>query len=328
MNVSQMIIGKAPALKSLLRNVQIIAPTDVNVLITGETGTGKELIALAIKKNSSRSDNVFIILNCAALSESLIESELFGYCKGAFKGADVDKQGIFAAANGGTLFLDEINSLPVPIQAKLSRFIESGEYVPVGSVKTLKADVRIIASTNSNLYEQVSAGTFRRDLYFHLNVVPMELPPLRDRHKDIQILLDYFLGYFANKYAVRTPALSKDLLEILKRHPWPGNIRELRNLCEYLSIMRIKKTIELTDIPRGHLEINNDNDCIDSFKLPESGMVWHEFEADLIKQALTKANGNCKGTSQLLGLSRDAINYRIKKYGLKPFNTPPFQRRS
>ena len=312
-----MIIGKAPALKSLLRNVQIIAPTDVNVLITGETGTGKELIALAIQKNSPRSDNVFIILNCAALPESIIESELFGYCKGAFTGAGVDKQGIFAAADGGTLFLDEINSLPVPIQAKLLRFIESGEYVPVGSVITLKADVRIIAATNSNLYEQVSEGKFRQDLYFRLNVVPLELPPLRDRHKDIEILLDYFLGYFANKYAVKRPLLSKELLAILKRHPWPGNIRELRNLCEYLSIMRIKKTIELTNLPRGHLEVNNDIDGIYSFKLPDSGLVWHELEADLIKQALTKTNGNCKEASQLLGLSRDALNYRIKKYGLK-----------
>ena len=188
MKDSQTIIGKAPALKSLLRNVQIIAPTGVNVLITGETGTGKELIAAAIQKNSLRSHKVFITLNCVALPESLIESELFGYCKGAFTGADTDKQGIFAAADGGTLFLDEINSLPVSIQAKLLRFIESGEYSPIGSVKTLKADVRIIAATNINLDEQVNAGAFRRDLYFRLSVVPLQLPPLRDRPKDIELL--------------------------------------------------------------------------------------------------------------------------------------------
>jgi len=317
MKVSQTIIGKAPALKTLLRCVQIIAPTDVNVLITGETGTGKELIAQAIQKNSARSDQVFIILNCAALPENLIESELFGYCKGAFTGANADKQGIFAAADGGTLFLDEINSLPVTIQAKLLRFIESGEYVPVGSVQTLKADVRIIAATNTNLNEQVSGGTFRQDLYFRLSVVPLELPPLRDRPKDIELLLNHFLSYFANKYAVRTPVLSKDLLEILKRHPWPGNIRELRNLCECLCILRIRKIIEKKDIPRGHLEIINEPCFSGHFRLPESGLVWHELEADLIQQALAKADGKYQEASQLLGISRDVLYYRIKKYGLK-----------
>ena len=180
----------------MLRNVQIIAPTDVNVLITGETGTGKELIAVAIQENSLRSDKVFITLNCAALSESLIESELFGYCKGAFTDANNDKQGLFAAADGGTLFLDEINSLPVTIQAKLLRFIESGEYVPVGSTDTLKADVRIIAATNINLDELVNSGAFRRDLYFRLSVVPLQLPPLRDRPGDIKLLTKHFMTLF------------------------------------------------------------------------------------------------------------------------------------
>lgn len=177
MNLPKTIIGKAPALKALLHTVKIIAPTDVNVLITGETGTGKELIAAAIQKSSLRSDKAFITLNCAALPESLIESELFGYCKGAFTGADTDKRGLFTAAHGGTLLLDEINSLPISIQTKLLRFIESGEYVPVGSVKTQIADVRIIAASNANLSTLASAGKFRQDLYFRLSVVPLKCRP-------------------------------------------------------------------------------------------------------------------------------------------------------
>jgi transcriptional regulator with PAS, ATPase and Fis domain len=219
-------------------------------------------------------------------------------------------------ADGGTLFLDEINSLPVTIQAKLLRFIESGEYVPVGSVQTFKANVRIIAATNANLDEQVKAGAFRQDLYFRLNVVPIQLPPLRDRVQDINLLLNHFMSYFANKYAVRTPVLGKEVLEKLKRHPWPGNIRELRNLCECLIILRISRIIEVKDLPAGHLENHNKAGFFNNFELPESGMVWHELEVDLIKQALTKANGNCKEASQLLGLSRDTLYYRIKKYGL------------
>ena len=316
MKISKSIIGNSPALKALLRNVQLIAPTNVNVLITGETGTGKELIAVAIQENSLRSDKVFITLNCAALPESLIESELFGYTKGAFTDANNDKQGLFAAADGGTLFLDEINSLPVTVQAKLLRFIESGEYVPVGTTDTLKADARIIAATNCHLDEQVNSGAFRQDLYFRLSVVPLQLPPLRDRPGDINLLTKHFMTYFANKYAVRTPVLSKEVVSILKRHPWPGNIRELSNFCEYLCILKIRKIIEVKDIPSGHLEVFNDSGFIYCFKLPESGIVWHELEADLIQQALATADGKLQEASQLLGITRDALCYRIKKYGL------------
>jgi transcriptional regulator with PAS, ATPase and Fis domain len=316
MKLSKPIIGKDPALQALLRNVQLIAPTNVNVLITGETGTGKELIAVAVQENSLRSDKVFITLNCAALPESLIESELFGYAKGAFTDANNDKQGLFAAADGGTLFLDEINSLPVTVQAKLLRFIESGEYVPVGTTNTLKADARIIAATNCHLDEQVNSGAFRQDLYFRLSVVPLQLPPLRDRPGDINLLTKHFMTYFANKYAVRIPVLSKEVVSILKRHPWPGNIRELSNFCEYLCILKIRKIIGVKDIPSGHLEVFNDSGVVYCFKLPEDGIVWHELEADLIQQALVTANGKLQEASRLLGITRDALAYRIKKYGL------------
>ena len=316
MNLSKTIIGKDPALKSLLRSVKIVAPTDATVLITGETGTGKELIAAAILKNSRRSEKEFIPLNCAALPESLIESELFGYCKGAFTGAIADKKGILAAVDGGTLFLDEINSLSLSVQVKLLRFIEAGEYLPVGSVKTCKADVRIIAASNANLDKQVSAGQFRQDLYFRLSVVPLLLSPLRERLQDIKLLMDHFLSYFAKKYATRTPSISNEVLEALHRYPWPGNIRELRNLCENLTVLRIRRIIELNDLPREYLVIKNRTGLASLFELPKVGVDWPELEVSLMRQAMAKTNGKYQEASLLLGMSRDALYYRTKKHGL------------
>ncbi|MGZ5008309.1 MAG: sigma-54 interaction domain-containing protein [Methylobacter sp.] len=316
MNLSKTIIGRDPALKSLLRSVKRVAPTDATVLITGETGTGKELIAGAILKNSSRCEKEFVPLNCAALAESLIESELFGYSKGAFTGAIADRKGILATVDGGTLFLDEINSLPLSVQVKLLRFIEAGEYLPVGSVKMHKADVRIIAASNSNLDKQVSAGRFREDLYFRLNVVPLLLPPLRERPRDIKLLIDYFFGYFANKYSVRTPSINIEALEALQRYHWPGNVRELRNLCEKLTVLRLRRTIGLNDLPREYLEIQNKAGTASLFDLPSAGVNWPELEVSLIRQAMEKTNGKYREASLLLGMSRDTLYYRTKKHGL------------
>jgi transcriptional regulator with PAS, ATPase and Fis domain len=316
MNLSKTIISKDPALRSLLRSVKKVAPTDATILITGETGTGKELIAAAILKNSRRSDQAFMPLNCAALPESLIESELFGYCKGSFTGATADKKGILAAADGGTLFLDEINSLSLSVQIKLLRFIETGEYLPVGSVKTRKADVRIIAATNTDLEQQVSAGQFRQDLYFRLSVVPLLLSPLRERPQDIELLTAYFLSYFAKKYAIRTPSISDEALEALQHYPWPGNIRELRNLCENLSILRLRGTIVLNDLPREYLKIKNKTGLASFFELPKDGVNWPELEDSLIRQAMVKTNGKYQEASLLLGMSRDTLYYRTKKRGL------------
>lgn len=316
MNFSKTIIGKDPALKSLLRSVKKVAPTDATVLITGETGTGKELIAEALLKNSRRRDKAFIPLNCAALPESLIESELFGYCKGAFTGAAADKKGILATVDGGTLFLDEINSLPLSVQIKLLRFIEAGEYLPVGSVKTCKADVRIIAASNTNLEEQVSEGQFRKDLYFRLSVVPLLLSPLRERTQDIKLLMDHFLSYFARKYATRTPSINNEALEILQRYPWPGNIRELRNLCENLTIFPIRRMIGVNDLPGEYLAINNETGLARLFELPKGGVDWPELEAGLIRQAMAKTNGKYQEASLLLGMSRNALYYRTKKHGI------------
>jgi DNA-binding NtrC family response regulator len=316
MKISKTIIGKHPSLKTLLRNAKMIAATDINVLVTGETGTGKDLIALALQENSRRADKVFITLNCPALPESLMESMLFGHCQGSFTGADTDKQGIFAAADGGTLFLDEINSLSLSMQVKLLRFLESGEYLPLGSKTTRTANVRIIAATNSQIDKLIKTGNFRQDLYFRLNVVTLELSPLRKRRQDISLLLNHYASYFAEKYALRTLSFGKEALAALEKYPWPGNIRELRNLCENLTISRIRRPIEMQDLPAEFRETDF-RPVAASFELPEQGLDWYKLEQQLIQQAMEKTHGQCKDAARLLGLSRDALYYRIKKYGLE-----------
>ena len=284
-------------------------------MITGETGTGKELIAEALQKNSNRADQVFITLNCAALSQSLMDSALFGYRKGAFTDANADTPGLFEAADGGTLFLDEINSLPLAMQTKLLRFIDTGEYLPVGSVKTCTADVRIIAAANTPIDELIRAGEFRQDLYFRLNVVTLELPPLRHRSQDIDLLLKHYMGYFAKKHSVRTPSFNKDALAALETYSWPGNIRELRNLCENLTISKLRRTVGLAALPVEFREKNDGYKAI-YFELPKLGMDWYQLEQQLILQALERTGGNCREAALLLGLTRDALYNRVKKYGL------------
>jgi DNA-binding NtrC family response regulator len=309
------IIGHSPALDSLIRSAKIVAATDVTVLIKGETGTGKEVIATAIQKSSPRAQKAFIKLNCAALPESLIESELFGHKKGSFTGATANKQGLFQAAHGGTLFLDEINSLPVTIQAKLLRFLESGECLAVGETKPQKVDVRVIAATNSDLSRQIAAGEFRQDLYFRLNVVPLELPPLAQRTEDIEPLIKHFLKCLADTHSITPPQFSKQSLKVLKNYQWPGNIRELRNLCERLCILLAGKTIEPENLP---FEITARSSAPkgQDFRLPEIGLQLDSLEADLIHQALHRTQGNRSQSARLLGISRDTLLYRMQKHGL------------
>jgi transcriptional regulator with PAS, ATPase and Fis domain len=215
MDLLKSIIGNDPQLKQLLKDVLKVAPTNANVLILGETGTGKELIAQALHQNSLRCTNPFLCLNCAAISKGLAESELFGAVKGAFTGADADKKGYFDAVDGGTLFLDEVNSLDMEIQPKLLRFMESGEYFAVGSVKKKFADVRIIGASNANLEKQVKQGLFREDLFYRLSIIPLEVPPLRERTEDIELLLKYYLSFYAKKYCIKTPLLTKQVLSKL-----------------------------------------------------------------------------------------------------------------
>ncbi len=307
------IIGQSPALESLIRSAKMVAATDVTVLLQGETGTGKEIFANAIQKASARTDQAFITLNCAALPESLIESELFGHKKGSFTGATASTQGLFKAADGGTLFLDEINSLPYTIQAKLLRFLESGECLAIGDTKPYHVDVRIIAATNTDLLKLVTAKEFRSDLYYRLNVVPLELPSLSQRSDDIEALISHFMNMMANTHGMDSTKFSKAALKVLKAYPWPGNIRELRNLCERLSILMAGETIELEHLPQEYI-----NPCSSPnmpLLLPERGIELDALEANFIHQALNRTKGNRSKTAKLLGLTRDTLIYRMQKHG-------------
>lgn len=309
------IIGQSPALEALIRSARLVASTDVTVLLKGETGTGKEILATAIQKQSPRANKPFITLNCAALPESLIESELFGHKKGAFTGAIASTQGLLTAADGGTLFLDEVNSLPLSIQAKLLRFLESGECLAVGDTQSYKVDVRIIAATNTDILQQIDAGEFRRDLYYRLNVVPLELPPLSQRTEDIELLIKHFLSLFAETYSITPPKFSKAALKMLKAYSWQGNIRELRNLCERLSILLAGKIIEPENLPAEFIRVQS-FPKITEFTLPEDGLRLDALEADLIHQALNRTQGNRSKSAKLLGLSRDTLIYRMQKHGV------------
>lgn len=308
------IIGQSPALDALIRSARIAAATDVTILLNGETGTGKEILAQAIQKSSPRAKKPFITLNCAALPESLIESELFGHRKGSFTGATGNTEGLFQAADGGTLFLDEINSLPVSIQAKLLRFIESGECLAVGGTEPYIVDVRIIAASNSDLNLQIADGSFRRDLYFRLNVVPLNLPPLSQRLGDIEILINHFMKLFEREHTMPAPQFSNRALKALKAYPWPGNIRELRNLCERLCILLAGKTIEPESLP-SEFKINKLVSSMPQFTLPAAGLQLESLEASLIQQALEVTKGNRSKSARLLGLSRDTLLYRMQKHG-------------
>ncbi len=309
------LIGQSPNFEAMLRSAKVVAATDVTVLIAGETGTGKEMLANALQSQSPRADQPFITLNCAALPESLVESELFGHRRGAFTGAVSNQTGRLQAADGGTLFMDEVDSLPLPIQAKLLRFLETGEIQPVGETHTQRVDVRIIAACNANLEEKIARGEFRKDLYYRLNVVPLEIPPLRERMGDIQLLLNHFLRNFSAEHKLPLSSLSKSALARLQNHAWPGNVRELRNVCERLSILLAGRVIEETNLPA---EIVNRPAAPQKgmFALPEAGIELERVEIDLIQQALNRTNGNRSRSARLLGISRDTLLYRMQKHGI------------
>lgn len=311
------IISHTPVFDNVLRSARMIAATDVTVLIKGKTGTGKEVLANAIQKDSQRADKAFITLNCAALPESLIESELFGHKKGAFTGAIANKTGIFQAADGGTLFLDEINSLPLAAQAKLLRFLENGECLAVGDTVPYKVDVRIISASNSDLQKQIEEGKFREDLYFRLNVIPLEIPALKERVDDIEHLIKHFQDHFSKEHSRNPPKFSKQAIKILQNYEWPGNIRELRNLCERTSILLSDQVIEAENFPHDFFAYKTThNSSKTEFSLPELGLSLDKLEADLIHQALERTNGNRAKSARLLGLTRDTLLYRIQKHGL------------
>jgi transcriptional regulator with PAS, ATPase and Fis domain len=314
MTMFSKLIGQAPNFESMLRSARMVSATDVTVLIIGETGTGKELLAHALWKHSPRAERPFVAINCAALPESLAESELFGHKKGSFTGATGNQLGKLQAADGGTVFLDELDSLALPLQAKLLRFLETGELQPVGETTTQRVDVRIIAATNANLQERIMRGEFRRDLYYRLNVVPLEIPPLRERIGDVQVLLTHFINQFTQDHDLPRVSISKCALNRLNAYSWPGNVRELRNVCERLCILLAGRIIDENNLPPEI--VSRLSDQKPQFYLPERGINLEQLEIDLIRQALDRTRGNRSRSAKLLGISRDTLMYRMQKYGI------------
>ena len=310
------LLGRSPVMEAVIRTAQIAAATDVHILIEGETGTGKELLAKEIQSSSSRADEAFIIVNCAALPVELVESLLFGHERGAFTGAHERREGYVQRAHQGTLFLDEIGELPLPIQAKLLRFIEYGESQRLGSADIEYVDVRIIAATNRNLMNMVDKGEFRKDLFYRLNIVPMQLPPLRQRKRDITELAEHFLRQAAERSHSAPSKLTQDALEMLKKYNWPGNIRELRNVCEHVTAVLPGQHIQSEHLPLDLTASTAKPGSSTGFELPQEGLNMESLEIDLIQQALEYANGNKSEAARLLGLTRDAFLYRLKKYNL------------
>jgi len=298
------IVGESPQLKEVLDIVKRVSSLDVTVIIYGESGTGKELIARAIHFNSPRKDKPFIPVNIAALPEELVESELFGYKKGAFTGATTDKEGIFKACDGGTIFLDEIAEASPRLQAKLLRVIEYKKFTPLGSTKEEEVDVRIIAATNKNLFELVKEGKFREDLYYRLNVVPIQLPPLRERVEDIPLLVKYFIKKYSVRYNLQEKAMEDEALKLLMSYTWPGNIRELENFIEHLLI--VTRSLKITK-----------EDVLNLMERKSVGKAkiktLEELELDYIKHVLNLTGGNKKKASELLGIDLSTLYRKIKK---------------
>ena len=304
------IIGNSPALESALAEMEQVAPTDSTVLVLGETGTGKELIARAIHKLSSRCDGPFVKLNCAAIPFDLLESELFGHEKGAFTGAIAQKIGRFEMADGGTLFLDEIGDLPLALQPKLLRVLQEQEFERLGSTHTQKVDVRVLAATNADLAPMVAEKKFRSDLYYRLNVFPIGVPPLRDRRDDIPRLVRHFANKYARRMDKHIETVSRKTMEALCRHTWPGNIRELQNLMERAVLLSSGPSLRvpLTDI-RIVLDLNATGD----------GSALEQVERELILSALRESNwvvGGTRGAAARLRLNRTGLAYKMKKFGI------------
>lgn len=310
------IIGNSKKMQEVFELVDKVADTNASVLIIGESGTGKEGIAASIHNKSIRNNKPFITVNCGAIPETLIESELFGYEKGAFTGANARKAGRFDRAQGGTLFLDEIGELSLPLQVKILRVLQEKEFERVGGSEVIKADVRIIAATNRDLEKMVEQGEFREDLLYRLKVIPIYLPPLRERKDDIPLLVDYFLDKFSKEINKGKLLMERETLELLKNYDFPGNIRELENLIERLIILSSSEVIPPSLLPKEILKGAFANKK-EEFVLPEEGINLEQVEESFVRQALELAKGNQTHAAKLLGLSRHALIYRMEKFNLK-----------
>src|SRR5215470_11255131 len=313
------IVGEGPgvaSVKALLRKVA--ASPASTVLLTGESGTGKDLAAKVLHYNSARAAKPFMNITCSALPEALMESELFGHERGAFTGADRQKRGLFETADGGTVFLDEIGEMVPGLQAKLLRFLEEKTFKRVGGSVDIKVDVRVVAATNRNLQEEVKQGKFREDLYYRLNVVPVALPPLRDRAKDIPLLLAFYVDAYNTEFKKHVKGVTPEAMEQLQRHPWPGNIRELRNTIERAMLLSENTVLGVEDfVPGGAAGAVRLGGQVE---LPAAGLDLEQLERSLVVQALERTGWNQTKAAALLGLNRDQIRYRIEKFDLERAN--------
>ena len=324
------IIGQSPKMREVFDLIPLMARTEASVLITGETGTGKDKIAEAIHKRSSRATKPFIKINCGALPEPLLESELFGYVKGAFTGAVKDKAGMFRLAQGGTLFLTEIGDMPLTLQVKLLSVLDDREFFPLGGEKKVRVDVRVIAATHRPLKEQVASGEFREDLYYRLNVLQLHLPPLRERETDTRFLLNHFLRYFAEKAGENAKVFSSEAVTRLMAYPFPGNIRELRNIVEYCANICQSRQIESAHLPKYLFAKSVPVPAAAKVAEPglaqkkaapqssgvEPGRDWLAIERELIVEALTRTRGNRSKAADILGWGRTTLWRKLKAHGL------------
>ncbi len=306
------IMGKSMALENVLEKVRLVGPSKATVLLSGETGTGKELFAQAIHQNSERAKGPFVPVHCAALPANLLESEIFGHEKGAFTGASERRIGRFESANGGTLFLDEIGEIDASTQVKLLRFLETKTIERLGSSSPLALDVRLVCATNRNLLKMSQNGEFRDDLYYRLNVVTIELPPLRDRGDDLVLMMNHFIKVYSDENDFETPRLSDDVLSILQNYNWPGNVRELRNFCENLVVLKRGKTVSPNDLdPRFTLLIAEGEIA----NRDENSLLSVEGnEKRLLRDALLKSKGNRTKAAQLMGISRRTLHRKLDRW--------------
>jgi two-component system nitrogen regulation response regulator NtrX len=311
------ITGNSPPIQALKKQIAIAAPTQAWVLITGENGTGKELVARTIHQMSDRPDKPLIDVNCAAIPDELIESELFGHEKGAFTGATTRKRGKFEVADKGTIFLDEIGDMSLKTQAKILRILQEKKFERVGGTRTLSVDVRVLAASNKDLEREIGKGTFREDLYFRLNVIPIEVPPLRNRTEDIPLLIETFLSEFVQEGDCGQKSMTPEAIEHLKAYQWPGNVRELKNLVERLAIMIQSDVIGEDDIPlsyRHQKAITSDMEFLREDSLKEAK---REFEKAYIQQKLAENNNNISQTADSIGIERSHLYKKIKSFGFR-----------
>jgi len=306
------IIGNTPEIQLIFKTITEIAPTAATVLIYGDTGTGKELIANAIHYSSDRRDKPFITLHCASLSEGVLESELFGHEKGAFTGAISQRRGRFELANGGSLFLDEVGEMNSHVQIKLLRVLETGKFERVGGEKTFESDVRIIAATNKDLEKEIKEGRFREDLYYRLNVINLKLPSLIERKEDIGLLIDNFLIKYSKKNRKNIKGLTPQSAKLLNNYDWPGNVRELENAIERAVVMARNEYIEPSDLP-SNINVNTKKSRKETFRIP-SGATMKEIEKKVIIETLQTTNGSKSKAAKILGISTRKIEYKIKEW--------------